>query len=102
MAALALVTGASAGIGLELARLLAQRGYDIVGVGASDRIQELPTKLPGVLVTPVAADLATEQGVEQVWQAVEATGRPLDVAALNAGISLGGASWTPTSTRSCG
>lgn len=87
---LALVTGSSAGIGLELARALAERGYDIVGVGASAKIEQLPTLVPGATTHPVRADLSTREGVDQVWAAIEALGRPLDVAALNAGRSLGG------------
>lgn len=87
---LALVTGASAGIGFELARQLAERGYDIAGVGAGERINELPDKLPHVRVLPIQANLATEEGVEHVWSQVEQLGRPLDVVALNAGKSLGG------------
>lgn len=88
---LALVTGASSGIGFELAKGLAGRGYDIVGVGSSERILGLAEKLPSVTVYPVQADLRTQDGVEDVWRAVESVGRPLDVAALNAGASLGGA-----------
>jgi short-subunit dehydrogenase len=89
--ALALVTGASAGIGFQLASQLADRGYDIVGVGASSRITELGSRISRAEVVPVQADLATAEGVEQVWAAVEATDRPLDVACLNAGRTLGGA-----------
>ncbi|GAB3451458.1 SDR family NAD(P)-dependent oxidoreductase [Kineococcus endophyticus] len=88
---LALVTGASAGIGFQLARQLAERGYDLVGVGASGRIADLQDRVARVEVLPVQADLSTAQGVDRVWAAVEATGRPLDVACLNAGRSLGGA-----------
>ncbi|NKE10566.1 MULTISPECIES: SDR family NAD(P)-dependent oxidoreductase [Kocuria] len=88
---LALVTGASAGIGFELARQLADRGYDIAGVGAGERINQLSDKLPHVRVLPIQADLSAEEGVEYVWSEVEALGRPLDVVALNAGKSLGGA-----------
>lgn len=89
--ALALVTGASSGIGLQLAGQLAERGYDIVGVGASSRVTELGSIINSVEVIPVQADLTTPEGIEHVWAAVEATGRPLDVACLNAGRSLGGA-----------
>lgn len=84
---LALVTGASAGIGFQLA----ERGHDLVGVGASARIHDLGSRIQGVEVVPVQADLATAEGIEKLWAAVEATGRPLDVACLNAGRSLGGA-----------
>ena len=88
---LALVTGASSGIGFQLASQLAARGYDVVGVGASARITDLGSRISGVEVIPVQADLSTAEGVEQVWAAVESTGRTLDVACLNAGRSLGGA-----------
>jgi short-subunit dehydrogenase len=90
MSHLALVTGASAGIGLEIARNLAARGHDIVGVGSGARVAELATMIDGGTVIPVQADLRTEEGVERVWAAVAELGKPLDVAALNAGRSLGG------------
>ena len=90
MRELALVTGSSAGIGFHLAHQLAQRGYDIIGVGASDRIMTLPDRLRSVDVIPVAVDLSTPAGVDQLWQRIEDLGRPLDVAALNAGTTLGG------------
>lgn len=91
MKKLAVVTGASSGIGFHLAKELAARGYDIVGVGSSDRIHTLPERLPDVEVVPVAVDLSTTEGVDQLWQRIDDLGRPLDVAALNAGVSLGGA-----------
>lgn len=88
---LALVTGASSGIGFELARQLGERGYDIVGVGASGRVHDLGERIPDVEVVPVQADLATPEGIDQVWATIESLGQPLDVACLNAGRSLGGA-----------
>lgn len=91
MNALALVTGASSGIGLELATQLARRGYDIIGVGSSDRIEALSDHLRTVEVLPVRADLRSAAGVDQVWSEIQRLGRPLEVAALNAGTSLGGA-----------
>lgn len=91
MAPLALVTGASTGIGFHLAAGLAARGFDIVGVGGSARIEGLPRLLSATKVIPVRADLTTREGVSAVWEAVTGLKRPLDVAVLNAGVSLGGA-----------
>lgn len=88
---LALVTGSSAGIGLEIAKQLASRGYDIIAVGVSDRVQQAGEKITGVEVYPVQADLTTDEGIDAIWQAVEADERSLDIAVLNAGKSLGGA-----------
>jgi uncharacterized protein len=58
---LALVTGASSGIGLSLAKELAARGYDLVISSARVRLDEASQELAetGVLVMPVQADLAT-------------------------------------------
>jgi len=88
---LALVTGASSGIGLELARLLAQDGADLV-VNAEDAelaaaAQQL--RAHGTEVVTVQADLSSPDGVRQVHAAVQQLGRPLDVACLNAGVGLG-------------
>lgn len=89
---LALVTGASSGIGLELARQFAQNGFDVI-VNAEDA--ELATAASslseaGAEVRAVRADLATYDGVEQLWAAVMDTGRPLEAAALNAGVGVSG------------
>jgi NADP-dependent 3-hydroxy acid dehydrogenase YdfG len=89
---LAVVTGASSGIGYALAQELAQRGYDLV-VAAEDRdigpaAQRLAST--GVAARPVQVDLAEHDGVEQLCQAVRDTGRPVDALALNAGVGVGG------------
>ncbi|MDO5645502.1 MAG: SDR family NAD(P)-dependent oxidoreductase [Dermabacter sp.] len=91
MTTTALITGASAGIGFRIAEQLATRGYDIVGVGASEKILDLPNRLPDVEVMPMRADLTDRKHVDDLWQQFEQLGRPLDIAVLNAGKSLGGA-----------
>ena len=76
---LALVTGASSGIGYELAKELASRGYDLVIASAGERLQGAASDLRilGNQVTESNVDLATREGVEQLWKAVEKLGRPL-------------------------
>lgn len=92
---LALVTGASSGIGLSLAKELASRGYDLLICSAGERLSTATENLAGsgVEVTEVQADLATREGVDSLWKAVEATGRPLDIACINAGVGVGGNFW---------
>ncbi len=89
---LAVVTGASSGIGFELARELAVRGYDLVVASAGPELSQAAAQFDGagVSVTPVNADLATREGVETLWREVTALGRPVDVACINAGVGVGG------------
>jgi len=89
----AVVTGASSGIGLELARHFAAYGYDLLitaeGGGLDDVAGDLAQ--PGIVVREVVADLARTDGVERVVAAIAATGKPVDALALNAGLGTGGA-----------
>lgn len=89
---LALVTGASSGIGLELAKLFASNGYDLIIVAEDAGIDAAAETLRslGPMVESVQADLATRDGVDELWERVEATGRPLDAIAINAGVGVGG------------
>jgi uncharacterized protein len=89
---LALVTGASSGIGLSLARDLAKRGYDLIICSAGDRLRTTAQQLqvPEVEIVAVQADLASREGIERLWEQVTALGRKLDVACINAGVGVGG------------
>ena len=89
---LALVTGASSGIGLELARQFAQHGFDLVVTAEDAQLTTAAGQLreAGTTVQEVPADLRLRTGVDALWAAVQATGRPLAAAALNAGVGKGG------------
>jgi short-subunit dehydrogenase len=88
---LAVVTGASSGIGYELARIAADEGYDLLIAANEDEINtaagELKTK--GVRVTAVVADLATSEGVRQLVDGINANPASLELLFANAGCGLG-------------
>ena len=88
----AIVTGASSGIGLSLAKELATRGYDLAICSSGERLQAAAEELrwQGVRVTEIQADLATPEGVKQFWDQVQSLGRSIDVACINAGVGVGG------------
>jgi len=87
----ALVTGASSGIGRELARQLAAMGADLViAARRRDRLDELRGELEaahGVTVTCVDVDLARDGATEKLWQAASAAG-PIDICVNNAGFGI--------------
>jgi short-subunit dehydrogenase len=89
---LAVVTGASSGIGRELARTFADNGYDVVVTAEDDAIQAVGTELRsrGALASCEQVDLARPEGVEQLVHAITAAGRPVAALAVNAGIGVGG------------
>jgi uncharacterized protein len=95
---LAVVTGASSGIGFELAKVFAEEGFDML-IAAEDA--ELMTaleqlKASGVNVEAHRVDLAGEGGVIELYRHIQSAGRPVDALALNAGIGAGGAFATET------
>jgi len=89
----ALITGASGGIGLELARLFAAGGYDLVLVARSaGKLEELAGELRkhGGAVRVLAQDLARPESPEEVFRELEAAGVAVDVLVNNAGFATYG------------
>ncbi len=86
---LAVITGASSGIGLELARCCVHGGYDAVIAADGPEIHDvaLGLRASGANVEVVQADLATRVGVEQLCAAVQR--RPVAALLANAGRGLG-------------
>lgn len=89
---LAVVTGASNGIGYELAKQFAQNGFDLLITATNSSIDEAAESLKELhtKVETVQADLATYDGVETLYKQIQATGRPVDAIAINAGVGVGG------------
>ncbi|MFD6416217.1 SDR family NAD(P)-dependent oxidoreductase [Streptomyces sp. NPDC060194] len=86
MSKLALVTGATSGIGAAFAERLAADGHDLIVVGRRrDRLDAFAADHPEVTVRTVAADLSTEDGIDTV--AALCADEPLDVLVNNAGVA---------------
>jgi short-subunit dehydrogenase len=88
---MAVVTGASTGIGLELARLCAERKLDLIIAADEPLIANAARELAllGAGCTPVECDLSSAEGVEKLTSAITATARPVDALFANAGRGLG-------------
>lgn len=89
---LAVVTGASSGIGYELAKQFAQHGFDLVVTATGASINEAAQTFEklGAQVKTVQADLATYDGVETLYRQIQTSERPVDAIAINAGVGVGG------------
>ncbi|MBW2357081.1 MAG: SDR family NAD(P)-dependent oxidoreductase, partial [Deltaproteobacteria bacterium] len=92
--ATALITGASSGIGMEMARILARRGTDLVLAARREEIlQNLKAELErqnGVQVRVLAVDLADRAAVDGVFPSLRADGVAVDYLINNAGFGTHG------------
>src|SRR5947209_4477363 len=88
----AVVTGASSGIGYELAKQFAQHGFDLLITADGDGIHIAARELEalGSQVQAVQVDLAAHDGMHQLQSAIQSTGRPVDAIAINAGFGVSG------------
>lgn len=94
MAKAALITGASSGIGYELAPLFAKDGYDCVLVARShDKLAELAERLEReyrVKTLVLAKDLARPSSVDEIYEEVTAAATPVEALVNNAGFTIFG------------
>lgn len=90
----AVITGASSGIGYELARQCLEHGFDVLICAEDDGIHSAADTLGeggDRSVRAFKADLSTFDGVEALAKEVEGSARPVDALLLNAGVGVGGA-----------
>jgi uncharacterized protein len=98
---LAVVTGASSGIGFHLAREFAEHDFDLLITAEDAELEQAATDLraAGASVEAIRVDLATDGGVDELYARIQAAGRPVAALALNAGIGAGGAFAGPNDDR---
>jgi len=88
----AVVTGASSGIGYELAKQFARNGFDVLITSEDGTLSEAAKSIAaeGGMTTEFRADLSTPEGVEELYGHLRSLNRPVDAVALNAGVGSGG------------
>lgn len=85
----ALITGASSGIGRDMARELAKRGYDLILVARRrNRLEEIKNEITGVSVETIECDVSTEENCTKLYNSVKDKG--VDMLVNNAGFGLAG------------
>lgn len=93
----ALITGASAGIGTEFARQMAERGYNVtLAARRLDRLAELAIEIEreyDVRATAVACDVTDATQRQELLDSIEARGDVVDILINNAGIGTDGPFW---------
>jgi uncharacterized protein len=84
------VTGASSGIGYELARQFAANGFDLLIAAEDEGINAAASRIGdlGASVQPLQVHLAEYDGVEKLYATIQAAGRPVDAIAINAGVGV--------------
>jgi short-subunit dehydrogenase len=97
----AVVTGASSGIGRELAKEFARNGFDLLIAAEDSDIDTAAEELRqlGAEVEAVQVDLATYGGVEELYRKIQDCGQALEAVAINAGVGVGGAAFDKTDLR---
>jgi 3-hydroxy acid dehydrogenase / malonic semialdehyde reductase len=89
MQMLALITGATAGFGAEMARKFAQNGYKVIATGRRrERLDQLAAEL-GPNLLPLEMDVTSKESIEQGLASLPADWREFDVLVNNAGLALG-------------
>ena len=90
----ALITGASAGIGLAFAREFAEQGFDVVLVARrEDKLNEIATEIKaqyGAMAYVIAADLADPESPQMIFDSLKSKGINIDALVNNAGYAIEG------------
>ena len=89
---LAVVTGASSGIGYELAKVFAKNGFDLLVTAEDGGIADAGNafRTIGVNVETFQVDLAIDEGVDRLYQKIKSLGQHVHSIAINAGVGVGG------------
>ena len=82
----ALITGASRGIGKEIASILAKNGIKVIGVATSEKSLEAIKNIDNII--PLACDISDEQSVENLYTSIKEHSESIDILVNNAGIHM--------------